>query len=330
MKMISFLTLILLIAACNGSDNSIYVDESLMSYKPYAQLTDSLRKKENATQYYKRGALSYSLQNYRSAYKDYQKAFSLQPSQKLAEAIVSSLYQLKSYDSVINFVEKEKHFFPGNRLHEILGATFQQAGNYKQALYHLEEQLKTDTGNYYLLFQKGVLLENLNDTPNAIRYYEQALHKLPDMPDVKFALASLYASTGNSKTMALCEMMLKDTSNFHAEPLYLQGIYFISMKQFGKAIDAFNRSIARDWKYIDSYIEKGKLYFNQKKYNEALQTFELALQVQNTNADVYFWIGRCKEMLNQKEEAIDYYKKTLGLDDTYEEATAALKRLGQQ
>jgi uncharacterized glyoxalase superfamily protein PhnB len=33
--------------------------------------------------------------------------------------------------------------------------------------------------------------------------------------------------------------------------------------------------------------------------------------------------------MNQKEEAIDFYKKTLGFDDDFEEARTALSRLSR-
>jgi tetratricopeptide (TPR) repeat protein len=315
-------------AGCNSNHTrEIDIDVSLMGYNAYAALTDSLRQNPDAEKYFRRGRLAFTTGTYQSAYNDYANAFKLKPCTEYAEAVVSSLYQLEKYDSVIRFTGAEKKYFYGSRLHEILSSTYEKSGDYKQALFHLEEQMKTDTLNKYLLFQKGILLEYLGDTAQAISYYEQTLQSLPAFADVKFALANLYAETGNRKTLALCNLMLKDTAGFHAEPYYLQGVYYSHSLQPGMAYDAFNKAIGKDWKYIAAYIDKGKVQFNKKDYTAALRTFEVALSVSNTDADIYYWIGRCKEALNLEEEAIDYYKKALGMDENDEEAREALKRL---
>ncbi len=322
----SFLAALL---ACNNSSEEVYTDESLMGYPPYQLLTDSLQKKPTAEMYYRRGQFCFATESYRSAYYDYSRSFKLHPSALSAEAVVSCLYQLEKYDSVILFVkEQQKHFRP-NRVNEILSTTYEKTGNYTEALKYLEEQAKTEPENAYLIYQRAVLLEDLNDTAGAILNYERTLEMLPNFPNVKFNLANLYAESGNARALKLCDDMIKDTASFHAEPYYLQGVYYSKTLQPGKAYESFNKAIGKDWKYIDAYIDKGKVQFMNKDYTTALKTFEVALSVSNADADVYYWIGRCKEALGQKEEAIDYYRKTLGLDDGYDNAKDALKRLGQ-
>lgn len=327
MRIFYVFTLIISLAACNNGSREIFTDESLMGYKPYVALTDSLVEKPSPELYFRRGLLSYKLQSYRSAYKDYSVAFKGKPSHEYAEAIVSSMYTLKLYDSVILFVEKEKKHFPDNRYHEIMSLAFENLGEYIQAMEHNEALIKADTGNYYLRFQKANLQINLGDTAGAIKNYETCLQQLPDFPDVKFALGDIYSETGNSRTLYICDLMMKDTVNFHAEPYFLRAVYYSKTLQPAKAYSYFNDAIGKDWKYIDAYIQKGVVQFNNKEYEAAQHTFEMALSVNNTNADIYYWIGRCKETQGKKEEAIDYYKKTLGLDGEHEEAATALKRL---
>lgn len=83
-----------------------------------------------------------------------------------------------------------------------------------------------------------------------------------------------------------------------------------------------------DLNYLEAYMEKGFILFDQKKFNDALTVFEMVVQLKNTYADGYYWTAKTEEALNNKAEAIVNYNKSLELDPTISEATAALKRLG--
>ena len=78
-----------------------------------------------------------------------------------------------------------------------------------------------------------------------------------------------------------------------------------------------------------AYLEKGFIYYDQKKYSEALKIFELAATVSNTYADAYYWQAKCFEGLGNKKEALNNYQKALTLDKNLKEADDALKRLKQ-
>ncbi|MHA4847038.1 tetratricopeptide repeat protein, partial [Flavitalea antarctica] len=46
-----------------------------------------------------------------------------------------------------------------------------------------------------------------------------------------------------------------------------------------------------------------------------------------TNADGYFWIGRCYEAMNDNDKAVENYQRALSLDRTFREAGDRIKRL---
>ena len=98
-------------------------------------------------------------------------------------------------------------------------------------------------------------------------------------------------------------------------------------KDYPKAIALFDEAMRRDWRFIEPYIEKGIILYEQKNYDEALKTFQFATNISYTNADCYYWTGRCYEAISKKEEAIDYYYKALTFDKNFKEAREALKRL---
>jgi len=49
--------------------------------------------------------------------------------------------------------------------------------------------------------------------------------------------------------------------------------------------------------------------------------------VSNTDADAYYWMGRCFEATGKKDDAITNYQRALALDRTFSEAREALRRL---
>ena len=128
--------------------------------------------------------------------------------------------------------------------------------------------------------------------------------------------------------IALCNALeQRDTARDFTDPVFLKGVYYANVKDYPKAIALFDEAINRDWHFIEPYIEKGIIFFEQKNYDEALKTFQFAASISYTNADSYYWMGRCYEAIGKKEEAIDYYYKALTFDKNFTEAKEAIQRL---
>ena len=76
-----------------------------------------------------------------------------------------------------------------------------------------------------------------------------------------------------------------------------------------------------------AYREKAIALYNLSKYNDALKVLKRAVTIQNNYDEGYFWMGKCYEKLNQKDEAIQSYQSALLYDKNFTEAREALKRL---
>ena len=165
------------------------------------------------------------------------------------------------------------------------------------------------------------------DTIAAIAVLEKAYRLQPVLQN-GLALANLYAETKNAKVIALCDdLQQRDTARDFSDPVFLKGVYYSNIKEYPRAIALFDEAINRDWRFIEPYIEKGIIFFEQKNYDEALKTFQFATNISYTNADNYYWMGRCYEAIGKKEEAADYYYKALTFDKNFTEAREAINRL---
>jgi tetratricopeptide (TPR) repeat protein len=213
---------------------------------------------------------------------------------------------------------------------EQLIAGLVQNKDYSKALTQIDFLLEKDSSNPGRLYMKGDALEKMGDTAGAILHYNKAVLKAGVFIEAEMRAANLFAETGNKNTLMLCDNLLKNAAavRFRSDVLMMKGIYFTKTGNTAKALEQFNQILKEDYSYMDAYIEKGLVYYDQKKYAEAWKVFSKSTEVSNTFADGYFWMAKAEEKMNQKEEAIANYKRSLALDQSLKEAREELKRLG--
>ena len=214
-----------------------------------------------------------------------------------------------------------------------LVTTLQEAGRYKEAVSFLDSMnfTKGDPANmkayYTYLFKRSELLAQAADTANAIKTLE--LFVIPgELTEAGKQLANLYAETKNPKAISICDSMNKnDASKKDPEPDYLKGVYYDNINDHENALKQFNSCIRKDYTFLDAYMEKGRILYNRKKYDEAMKVYDLAITVSNSFADAHFWKAKCQEALGQKEEAKISYQRAYAFDKTLTEAKEAADRI---
>ena len=233
-------------------------------------------------------------------------------------------------DSLVAILEKAVEKYPDSAALKIkLGDAYDKAGETDKALYIFEGLLVIDSLNPGLYNRKAGLLLYMGDTAGSVSTIVQSLGLDDTQEELWLELGFLYADQKNVKALRVADRLIKTSTDERVvtRARYLTGIYYSNTGELQKALTAFNDCILNDYSFIDAYLEKGILLYGQKKYTDALGTFEKARAISNTNADAYFWTGKTYEALNKIPEAIEFYKKALGLDDTIAEAEERLKNL---
>ncbi|HEV8282768.1 MAG TPA: tetratricopeptide repeat protein [Chitinophagaceae bacterium] len=332
MKLItgSFILFILLFGVTNcGNNNDSSPYEELLSRPPYANLTDSIHQNSSDPElYYRRGNLLFKNNNNPPALADFRKAWSLNKNEKYAVSISNVLLNDKP-DSAISFLKEALKTLPESvalQINLVQAYANQQKINESLAVCnHILERHPEQVG---VLLIKSDLLEQKNDVAGSIQTLEQAYHYAPFNEDICYNLAFKYAQNKNPNVLPLCDSLLRnDTAEKKAEPYHFKGVYYSNINNKAKALEYFNKAIQNDYTFLDAYMEKGKILFEQKKYNYAANVFQLALKVSTTFADAYYWLGKCQEAVGQKEEAKLNYQRAYGLDKTLTEAKEAADKL---
>jgi len=325
-----FIQLICIVSVINGCNNSNDSSpyKQLLSRPPYANLTDSIHQNPSDPDlYYRRGMLLYKNNNNPPALRDLKKAWSL--SQKEQYAIGISNILLDKPDSAVSFLHDALKMLPQSiPLHINLIQAYADGQKPGEALAICDKVIQQHPDQVAVLMMKSDLLEQQNDTTGSIRALEQAYRFAPSNEDLCYNLAFKFAQSKNPKVLALCDSLLgNDTIEKKAEPWYFKGIYYSNINNKAKALEHFNKAIQSDYSFLDAYMDKGQVLYDEEKYAEATGVFQLVLKVSATYADAYYWLGKCQEAMGKKEDAKLNYERAYGLDKSLAEAKAAADRL---
>lgn len=318
-----------LFSSCNNSSGDSSPYEELLSRPPYANLTDSIRQNPSDAEIrYRRGILLFKNNNNPPALADFKKAWSLDKNEKYAVGISNILISEKP-DSAISFLKDALKELPQSiplQLNLVqVYANKQQTDEALAACNNLIEQQPKHVG---ALMIKSDLLEAKKDSTGSLKTLEQAYFLAPFNEDLCYNLAFKYAQSKNPRTLILCDSLLRnDSSERKAEPYYFKAVYYSNINDRAKALDHFNKAIQSDYTFLDAYMDKGRILYEQKKYNDAVKVFRLALRVSSSYADAYYWLGRCQEAQGEKDEAKLNYQRAYGLDKSFTEAKEAADKL---
>jgi len=316
--------------ACTGGGSSPAASESNILHKPpFAGVTDSIRDlPKDATLYLRRAELLSRTDNYELASLDYKKSWELNPSEQSGQGWIACLSVLGKRDEKIKILQECILKFPASRdFPRMLGETLAEGRKTSEALTLYNDLLQKDSLDFETWYEKGLLLEQLKDTAQAVQALRNAVALQP-VNTYALELAHLYAESQNPLALKLCDdIIANDFQKVLPDPFFIKGIYYSNIKKFDAAVIQFDSCIKRDWKFTDAYVEKGIAFFKQKNYDEALNTFRLGATVSNTDPDAYYWIGRCYEAIKKKDDAILNYERAVALDKNFSEAREALQRV---
>jgi tetratricopeptide (TPR) repeat protein len=218
-----------------------------------------------------------------------------------------------------------------NRIRKQLAWALDSIGDYANAFKQIDTAVTKDTGNNVLWINRGNIAEDAGDTLAALESYVKALH-IYETPDALLWLAKLYAETKNPRALLIASRIkvLGLGKEYDAHSAYVAGVYYARTGKKQEALQKFDECIAYNYTYMEAYIEKGMVYFDNKQYRDALNVFQFAATVNELNADAYYYQAKCYESMQKKDSAVQEYKQSLSLDKGLKEAHEGLKRLGAE
>ncbi|MEO6136664.1 MAG: tetratricopeptide repeat protein [Ginsengibacter sp.] len=211
-------------------------------------------------------------------------------------------------------------------VHDLIEA-YRNEGQYDSALSVTDRQILKDSGNAYLWNIKATLYFEIKDTVLAVKSLMKAIDIYP-LPEYLVALGTIFATTKNPNALLISNELLAFNRNKSADDAYfIKGLYYNFTNAPKKAIVFLDSCLNLNYTYMYAYREKGIALYNLGKYDDAVLVLQRAVTLQNNYDEGYFWLGKCYEKLNQKENAIQSYQNALLFDKDFTEARQALERL---
>lgn len=97
-----------------------------------------------------------------------------------------------------------------------------------------------------------------------------------------------------------------------------KGDIFFDECRYQKALDTYNKALNLEPQNIDALICCGLCYRNLEDYDKAIEYYNDALEIEPDNKTALNNKGYALEMKDQIEEAIEMYKKSLEVDPNYD------------
>lgn len=318
-KLFLLIIVSLSVVACSNNTSK---DNATLSQPPYDKLTDSIDKApKDAGLYYRRGSLLYKNGEMQLAENDLRTSWRLDPREENALRLISILKQ-KNPDTAIAFLQGALKKIPNSiGMHILLAKGYESKNQLDKALAIVDDIIKQYPGELDALILKSEILKQQNKNKEALSILEQAYNYAPGDVDLVHQLAFEYADSKNPKVLSLADSLIKvDVEKRHAEPYYFKGLFYENTGNWREAVKNFDEAIQHDFNFLDAYMDKGQTYYDQKKYAEALKTFQLTTTVFPSESLPYFWLGKTQQAMGDKTEARLNYQRAYGLDKTFTEA----------
>lgn len=129
----------------------------------------------------------------------------------------------------------------------------------------------------------------------------------------------------NSEAVDFLNLYLNN--NPYSEVAWHQlGRQYFTLKDYIKALAAFDFAIISDDTFVGAYLEKGKILEKQKKYSEAIENYKVTLALDDPTSFALLRIGNCHEKLGEFDLAVQYYYKTVHEDPLLDKGWIAITK----
>jgi len=102
------------------------------------------------------------------------------------------------------------------------------------------------------------------------------------------------------------------------------GKQYFSIKDYDKAVVAFDFAIISDDGFIGAYLEKGKVLEKLKRFKEAIENYKITLALDDPTSFALLRIGHCYEKLGHNDLAVQHYYKTVEEDPLLDKGWIAI------
>lgn len=222
----------------------------------------------------------------------------------------------------------------------------------------LNELYAIEPTNEEIYIQKANIYSKKDDHDKAIEYLKIALEYTDDFADVHSMIGMEYLFMDNLELAKdhFIKCLDEDTEDYSAlynvvycfdfldqneeAVVYLNnfidknpysevawhqlGRQYYALKNYEKAVWAFDYATLIDEGFLGAFMEKAKSYEKLKNYKEAIECYKIAIELDDPSSFVLLRMAKCYERLENYEFALNYYQQTVHEDPLLDKGWIAI------
>ncbi len=177
-------------------------------------------------------------------------------------------------------------------LYSLIGMEYLFLDQFEEAKTFFIKCLEEDVEDYSALYNVIYCFEFLNEVEGAIDYLNAFLDKNP-----------------------YCEVAWHQL-----------GKQYYTLRNYKKALAAFDFAIISDDTFVGAYLERGKVLEKLKRFEEAIENYSITLELDEPSSFALLRIGFCYEKLKNDDLAVQYFYKTVHEDPMLDKGWIAITR----
>lgn len=213
--------------------------------------------------------------------------------------------------------------FTGSALYWI-GESYSEQNNLEDAIIFLENAVSDKQNNKfadYSIYTLATVYEKTGDYENAVKNYDRLLTEHRNSPlavsaQIRIGICYFKLKDYQSSILELKNPVLSNLpEELYSESLYLLALSNYRVQQYADAEKSYLEIIERfpgAKLFRDAQYGLAWTFFQQKKYDEAFNTFNI---LSNGNDSIavksFFWKGESKRYAGKNQEAFDIYRQFL-------------------
>ncbi|MGB5943483.1 MAG: tetratricopeptide repeat protein [Leeuwenhoekiella sp.] len=228
---------------------------------------------------------------------------------KEADRLLNQLYEVEPNNEEI-FIQKAN--------------IYSKQDNHKMAVQLLENALElsnTDADIYSLIGMEYLFME---DFQNAKFNFMKCLELDEDDYSALYNIIYCFDFLDQHHEAIEYLNMFLDKHPYSEVAWHQVGKEYFDLKEYSKALAAFDFAIISDDQFVGAYLEKGKVLEKLGKYNEAIENYLITLELDDPTSFAYLRIGRCYLKLQCDDLAIQYFQKTVHEDPLLDKGWIAI------
>lgn len=189
-----------------------------------------------------------------------------------------------------------------------------QEKDYDAALADLDKGLALAPTDVTFLTARGEILMERKNYPEALAVFEKILKAAPNSADIYYNIARIHFANGNSAEQATAaQAALLRGTRFPGDAFFLLGDANQKQKNFGQAIDAYQKSIRVKPDLYQTYRNLADILTNESRLTDAITVLKDGLKVFPTDGGFYTELSWLYSLADRPDDAVQAARSAISI-----------------